>query len=348
MHPYKAVIVGCLLALSSCNVSPTAQQAANTGNLDTVKLKVTDPYATQIINIPPPYSNIVYDSVTINQFMQLAQATHGSMSIIVSPKLITQHIAQVIKEQSSNGADILILMDKTSSMEDDMANVKAGLQEIIDAVKMHDQVRFAIALYGDKNADGPFWFDFKNFETQYDQAKDFIQNAELTNGDDYPESVYDAIMESLRHSFWRSNSKRIVLLIGDAPALEAPLSDFSLNDVIKKATDDNITMNFYPIVLSPLSKEEMKEVQEKPLYVLDTLVQQCYPNPANQKVQITFKNKGPHTISLLDVSGKLLFQETHEGDQWSGDVSTYANGLYLLRIVGPNETYEHIRLVVQH
>lgn len=348
MYLYKAVVVGCLLALCSCNESPTVQQAANTGNQDTIKVKVTDPYASQIISIPPPYNNIVYDSVTINQFTQLAQATNGSISIVVNPKLITQHIAQVIKEQSNTDADILILMDKTSSMEDDMANVKAGLQQIIDAVQWHDHVRFAIALYGDKNADGPFWYYFQNFETNYEQAKSFIQNAELTNGDDYPESVYDAIMESLSRPFWRSNSKRMILLIGDAPALEAPLSEFTLNDVIKKATDNKITMNFYPIVLSPLSQEEMKQVKEKPLYVTAALAQRCYPNPADKNVQVIFQNKGQHTISLLDVSGKLLLQETTDSDQWSGNVSAFANGLYVLRIIGPNETYEHIRLAIQH
>ena len=39
-------------------------------------------------------------------------------------------------------------------MEDDIANVQKGLNEIINSIKMYKNIRVAIALYGDKNSDG--------------------------------------------------------------------------------------------------------------------------------------------------------------------------------------------------
>ena len=99
----------------------------------------------------------------------------------------------------------------------------------------------------------------------------------MTGGGDFPESVYDGIYEAFQENFWNSNSKRIVVLLGDAPSLDSNLTTYNEKDIIQIARNQNINMNFYPIVLSPYNGEfgATKKMQNL------TFIESIYPNPSS-------------------------------------------------------------------
>ena len=256
-----------LTVFYSCNLdknrhlSKEEVQELQKAHNDSIIIMLDSLYKTSIY-VPPLYDKETFDSATTIQFFELAKQTQGELKLLVNSKLISLEIINIIKSVSIDNSDILILMDKTGSMSDDIENVKKGLIQIIDALNVYKNVRVAIALYGDKNIDGSDWFSFRNFEKDYSSIKQFISNIQVTGGGDYPESVYDGFFKSCEQGFWKSDSKRMIILIGDAPPLEKPLSDFAINDVIKRSNDYKIRMNFYPIVVTPTFGEEARPQQK--------------------------------------------------------------------------------------
>ena len=209
---------------------------------------------TAKINLPPVYQHEIFEAndEATEKFDKLSKACNGRMKILVNSGAVVKELEETIKAVSVNQSDLLILLDRTGSMEDDMENVKKGIHEIIDTIKRNKGTRLAIAIYGDKNWDWKdTWFRFRNFETDYDAAARYVDSVHVVGNMDWPESVYDAVVKSMESDFWKSTKKRNIILVGDAPPQEKPLSDYSLDEVIAKARQLKVKMNFYPIIIMP-------------------------------------------------------------------------------------------------
>lgn len=337
------------LIISSCNVDQERKLTESEilelqkSNNDSIMV-VLDSIDKVNIYLPPLFDKDILDSATVNKFFELAKETEGELKILVDSKLITKEIKYIIEKHSVDNSDILFLIDKTGSMVDDIDNVQKGLTEIINSIKKYKNVRVAIGLYGDKNSDGDDWYSFKNFETNLESAKKFIKGIEVTNGDDYPESVYDGFFQSTKEDFWKSQNKRMIILIGDAPPLEKPLSDYSISDVIAKATKDNITMNFYPIVVSPGMLGAFGA--EPKVFEHAKLVSSFYPNPCAGKLNINLEKEDDYEIQMFDLNGTLVSKESFKGNKFTKELYDLPNGVYMIRIVDAEMKFETIKIVL--
>ena len=339
------------LIISSCNIDKERKLTENEilelqkRNNDSIMVVLDSIYKVKIY-VPPLFDKKSIDATTTNKFFELAKETKGELKLLVNSELITNEIKYIIEKHSTDNSDILFLIDKTSSMEDDIANVQKGLTEIINSINKYKNVRVAIGLYGDKNSDGKDWYSYKNFETNLKSAKKFIKNIKVTAGEDYPESVYDGFFESSKENFWKSESKRMVILIGDAPPLEKPLSDYSMSDVINKATKDKITMNFYPIVITPGMMDELGTVAKPKVYEKTKLVSSFYPNPSVGKLNINLEKDDNYEIQIFDFNGSLVSKENHRGNKFSKELYDLPNGVYIIRIVDSELKFETIKIML--
>jgi hypothetical protein len=205
-------------------------------------------------------------------------------------------------------------------------------------------VRLAIALYGDKNSDGDDWYSYKCFNYDYELAYDFINEIKITGGDDYPESVYDGYFEAQKENFWQSKTKRMVVLIGDAPPLEKPLSNYSMKDIIADANSKKIKMNFYPIVVSPsdtVPENEMRKFQKM------NLVNSIYPNPSNGEFTIDFGATNIVKIEVYNASANLIFSMHNSDNKKNIDLSGKPNGLYIVRAYDLYHNYDEKKVIIQ-
>jgi Secretion system C-terminal sorting domain len=297
------------------------------------------------IYVPPLYDKEVFDSATTVKFFELAKATQGELKLLVNSKLISTEIINIIKSNAENNADLLILMDKTGSMADEIDNVKKGLIQITAALKTFNNVRLGIGLYGDKNDDGTDWFSFRNFETDYTAATGFINRIEVTGGGDYPESVYEGFFKACEQNFWRSQTKRMIILIGDAPPLENPLSKYQVTDVIKKAEEDKIKMNFYPIVVTPMSDQVLNTAAAK-TFEKEKIVANLFPNPASDIVNLNLVTNDTYSIEIFNAAGTSILADKFSGNLWKRDVSSLPNGAYIARVIRKDKKFETIKFVV--
>lgn len=137
----------------------------------------------------------------------------------------------------------------------------------------------------------------------------------------------------------------MVILIGDAPPLEKPLSKYTINDVIEKANQTGTKMNFYPIVVTPYS-EEFPELKTKKTFTSEKIITSLYPNPSSGLVNVDFSTDGDYQIEIYNSSGMAIVNENYSGKQWHTDLSSYDNGAYVLRAVSKDKQYESIKFIL--
>ncbi len=335
-------IILCSLLFIFTNCNRNDKQAVISSYQDSISVYL-DSLANVKIPIPPLYDPAWTDSATVVKFFELASQTNGEIKVVSNAKYVTSAIKEIIGNAVSDKADILFLIDKTSSMADDIENVKLGLNQIIDEIRKYKNIRVGITLYGDKNADGDAWYAYRNFEYDYNALKKFITGIEVSDGGDYPESVYDGFFRFTKENFWRSENKRIIVLIGDAPPLEKPNSDYSIQEMIAKAKADNIQMNFYPIVVSPAIVDPEQSIEHKSAKLISSL----FPNPAFNTVKIKFQKSATYQLQLYSGTGQLISSEEFTGDLWQRSVVQLTNGMYVLRAINSaTKDFETIQFVV--
>jgi len=291
--------------------------------------------------IPKDFDYSIFNQECIDAFNELARETNGEMKVVVSSNLVTRTILDILQNYAVDNSDIMIILDKTQSMEDDLDNIKKSLHQIIMKLMSYNNIRLAMATYGDKNVDGRDWYGYHNFENDYGATNSFIDKIKVTGGGDYPESVYDGIYEAFQEGFWQSNSKRIVILLGDAPSLDSSMTTHTSKDIIALATNEEIDMNFYPIVLNP-----NLVLDDTPRMESLKLIDNIYPNPSTGLISVNRTTEGLATLEIFDQNGNLLSSESVSGKLIRSDLSIYPNGLYIIRITDQFKNYDSEKVIL--
>jgi hypothetical protein len=136
----------------------------------------------------------------------------------------------------------------------------------------------------------------------------------------------------------------MIILIGDAPSLLPPLSKYTLEDVIHKAKEDKINMNFYPILISPYDKEDlgvarrMEEIK---------MIQAIYPNPTSGLLNIDFIKESAYTVDLLNRKGEIIYSENVRGSNYKKELNELENGLYIVRVTDRYKNFDNGKIVLQ-
>lgn len=278
--------------------------------------------------LPAFIDSSLYSKACLKQFHQLAASTGGSIKAVVGSKMVVETIEQIILKNAQQQTDIMLVIDKTSSMSDDIQHIRKGFKLIFRALKKYKGVRLSVATYGDRRLDGDDWYSYSNFEHNFADALNFIKKIKPTGGGDFPESAYDGVYKAFQEGFWQSNTKRIVILLGDAPSLVGTGSKHTAEEIIDLATREKIKMNFYPIVISP-STELVKPKEPKKKDLISSL----YPNPSFGPVHLHLNNYEPYTIEIYNQNGQLVKTENVTTDHVELDLSSHKNGLYIVKVI---------------
>ncbi len=197
-----------------------------------------------------PYSNEAFTT-----FQRLASSTGGIMGLSPSSKSlplvfekISDHILSTV--QPNESLDIGFVLDTTSSMMDDIEQVKQNLIKLLGQLKTQNAntVRVALMEYRDKN---DIFLNRINtdFTSDLGMIEIALKDITVDGGDNVPEAVFDALLSAKDDLSWGQDSKRVVILISDAPP--HPKTVNGLHD----ETDDcdqyqamDIKITLYPII----------------------------------------------------------------------------------------------------
>ncbi len=124
----------------------------------------------------------------------------------------TRHI-QMLRE---GGLDIVFVFDSTSSMAEFLRQVKFKITNLVAAFKkLVPTARIGLVTYRDVDADFVTKVHPLTYGTK--SLKAFLQEIDPEGGGDREEAVDEALRVAIDELNWKEKSKKIILLIGDAP-----------------------------------------------------------------------------------------------------------------------------------
>ena len=119
-----------------------------------------------------------------------------------------------------NTVDILFIVDITGSMHPFIEDARKRMKDILNKVRNNKAVdiKVGLSLYRDHPSQGDDFvttcFDLRDI----DKIQDILDKITVGGGGDIPEAVIDGIIDGVSYMNWRTDSRRIIFLIGDAPA----------------------------------------------------------------------------------------------------------------------------------
>lgn len=309
-----------VIVLTACTTENTDTSGGN--NIPVVAKVSVD-------TIPPALDTLMFNKLAIDCFFHLGYSTGGQFYYKTAAESVHNTIVEVIQDHAKDGSDIVFLIDKTGSMQNDIDSVRINLNLIIDQIEKFNNIQLAAAVYGDKNVDGPDWWSSTDLTNDYQEIRDYINGLKVSDGGDYPESVYDGIAQVVQKTTWRSDSKKIVLVIGDAPSLEDTLTEHSRQSILELCNRNDVQTNLFPILVTPFMAEGFIDMTE----FYSDFLEDVYPNPASDVININVKETGSYIVTLLTQGGEIAFETEFSGTSYVLNVpDEVENGIYILRV----------------
>lgn len=161
-----------------------------------------------------------YMPQTVRAFEGLAEAGKGVSTFAAGADDVVPKIAELLDRAEGKSLDLVVCLDTTDSMQDDIESVKRGLPALVQKrLAGFPAFRIGFVLYKDY---------FEEYLTKkYDFTRDFgvfageLAAVRVGGGRDIPEAVYEALYSALTDYPW-SAEKKMVILIGDAPPHPIP------------------------------------------------------------------------------------------------------------------------------
>lgn len=117
-----------------------------------------------------------------------------------------------------SGLEIVFVFDSTGSMGVTIKDTKATIVEMLTVLRaLVPGARVGLVTFRDRGRDEDYVVREVPLGHDFWQASNFVQGVAAEGGGNRPEAVYDGLQAAFRQS-WRRDSKRVVVLAGDAPA----------------------------------------------------------------------------------------------------------------------------------
>ena len=143
--------------------------------------------------------------------------------------------------RTNGDIDIVFVVDTTGSMSGSIYAVKNNIQNIVSSVNAKTKsARFALVTYRDHPSHGGDATDYPSrIETDFTNNIEVIKRAassmRLGDGGDWEESVYSGMRAGLDLQ-WRAGVKKMMIVIGDAPAKDPePVTGLTKQSIVNAA-----------------------------------------------------------------------------------------------------------------
>lgn len=195
-----------------------------------------------------------YCTEAFTSFQRLASSTGGIMGLsrssdhlpLVVEKLFN-HILHTV--QPDEFLDIAFVLDTTSSMSDDIAQVQRNLLTFLERLK-DEKVKVRVALLEYRDKDDAFLNRVNtDFTTDLHKVEEAVKSIKVAGGADRPEAVFDALLTAKNELSWDENAKHVAILIGDAPPHHKTIDNqHDESAVIEQFQAKDIEIAIYPIL----------------------------------------------------------------------------------------------------
>lgn len=156
---------------------------------------------------------------------------------------------------SAEVVDVLFAVDATGSMSDEIAYLKAELNDVIGTVqKKHKKLKINLGSVFYRDHGDQYLTQHSDFSENIQQTIDFISKQNAGGGGDGPEAVEEALHVGIKEMNWSDEARaRILFLVLDAPPHKREKDIQRINDLAALASDKGIRI--VPVVASGMQKD---------------------------------------------------------------------------------------------
>jgi hypothetical protein len=202
-----------------------------------------NPYRLQVVQrvpeTPPVPEGYMRD--TVESFSEITSSGGGELIYSTGPDDLVDKIREVLEGERGRAVDIVLCLDTTSSMKNDIDAVRRRIIPMLaDLIPNFRTFRIGMVLYKDYfdeylNQVVPFTSDFRDFQRT-------LNNIKVSGGRDIPEAVHEALYEAAVRFSWEADS-RLIILIGDAPPHPRPRGEITRETVDAEVSARGIRIN---------------------------------------------------------------------------------------------------------
>ncbi|MBN1243043.1 MAG: VWA domain-containing protein [Spirochaetales bacterium] len=162
----------------------------------------------------------IYLDDTVKAFTDIAERGKGTVRFVEAAEDLPGELARILDGLEGPRVDLVVCIDTTDSMSDDIDAVKTSLPGLLaERVGRFERFRLGLVFYKDYYEEyvakkWDFTSDLGVFQTRVDAVK-------VAGGRDIPEAVYEALSEAVTGFAWDADD-RLVVLVGDAPPHPLP------------------------------------------------------------------------------------------------------------------------------
>ncbi len=201
-----------------------------------------NPYIIRVIQKPlsgPAEDNYMEEAVSA--FTEISEEGDGETVFGTGEDDIIENIRGIVENSEGDTLDLVICIDTTRSMEDDIPYLKEFLIPMLkDETAGFSMFRLGVVLYKDYFEE--YVTKIIPFQSDLSYIQSFINNIRVYGGRDIPEAVNEALYEGIHKFTWAADSKKIIL-IGDAPPHPRPRGKVTSEMVYDDAESLGISIN---------------------------------------------------------------------------------------------------------
>ena len=145
-----------------------------------------------------------------------ASVADAPRSVYTGAERLSGSFSRHVQGMREMGLDIVFIFDATSSMAGFLHQVKFKIANLVTTFKaLVPTARVGLVAYRDTGDDFVTKSQQLTYRTQ--ALQDFLRNIEPVGGGDREEAVGEALRVAVEQLNWKQKSKKIILIIGDAP-----------------------------------------------------------------------------------------------------------------------------------
>jgi hypothetical protein len=202
-----------------------------------------NPYRLQITQKTPETPPVPegYMRDTVNSFADISSSSRGELIYATGPGDLVDRIRDLLEREQGKALDLVLCLDTTSSMKNDIDAVRESLIPMLRELKGNfSAFRIGMVLYMDYHEE--FLNKAVPFTENFDEFQQNLNAITVSGGRDIPEAVYEALYEAARKFPWEAPS-RLILLIGDAPPHPRPRGEITREMVNAEVNGRGIKVN---------------------------------------------------------------------------------------------------------
>jgi Mg-chelatase subunit ChlD len=188
-----------------------------------------------------------YMDSTVREFSEIARESGGEVVYSDGEEDVVDKIAEVIRRERGRSLDLVLALDTTKSMENDVPHLRASLVPLLEEeIAGFSSFRIGMVYYKDYLED--YLTQTVEFQDDLSVVQRAIDGVRVRGGRDLPEAVHEALYAAVTNFPWQAES-RLVILIGDAPPHSRPRGSITRGMVYSEAAGRDVTI--HTMILPP-------------------------------------------------------------------------------------------------